>query len=93
MVTHTKTDLTLRSGIAKVLHIEIMVVNADKNPLYQQLFKTSSSNMKKYFDKEVKNYLYGIFGQTSKIILPADDHKELALHQKYLVLHLYVPLG
>ena len=27
------------------------------------------------------------------MMLPGDDHKELALHQKYLVLHLNIPIG
>ena len=51
------------------------LVNVDKNLFYQQLFKLSPSSTKKYFDKEVKSYLYSLHGQNSKIILPADDHK------------------
>ena len=51
------------------------------------------ASTKKYFDKEVKSYIYSLEGQVSKMCLPASDQKELSLHQKYLVLHVYIPLG
>ncbi len=48
---------------------------------------------KSYFDKEVKSYILEMEGQTNKMILPASDQRQLALHQKYLVLHIYIPIG
>lgn len=32
-------------------------------------------------------------GQNAKIVLPAVDQKELSLHQKFLVLHIFLPVG
>jgi hypothetical protein len=28
-----------------------------------------------------------------KMILPADESKSLALHQQFLVLHIFIPIG
>jgi hypothetical protein len=47
----------------------------------------------RYFDKDVKSYLYLLQGQNAKMSLPAEDSKLLSLHQRFLVLHVFVPLG
>lgn len=33
------------------------------------------ASIKKYFDKDVKSYIYSLEGQVSKMCLPANDHK------------------
>ena len=66
-------------------------MNAEKNPFYRQLFRVSPSSLNKHFDKNIKSYIYTLPSQTSKIGLPADEHKELSLVPKFLVLQIFVP--
>ena len=82
----------LKFGIAKVIQYSY-IVNQDKSELYKNLFKIYPSSNNKYFDKQVKSYIYTLNGQSSKICFPASDQRELALHQKYLVLHVNIPIG
>ena len=68
-------------------------VDPSKNPFYKQLSKTIPSQNLRAFDKEVKSFLYNLQGQNSRIVLPAEDNKALSLHQRYLVLQIFIPFG
>jgi hypothetical protein len=86
-----KTVITLKYGTANV-RIAYLASN-DKNDAYKQLCRVIPASNKKYYDKQYKSYLLPIEQQNSKICLPANDQKELSLHQRYLVLHIFIPVG
>lgn len=87
-----KMGIISKSGIAKV-RLQLYLASHDKNEAYKHLVRVSPPSNKQFFDKDVKSYIYALEGQNTKIILPASDQKELSLHQKYLVLHLFLPIG
>jgi hypothetical protein len=51
------------------------------------------STTKKHYDKQIKSYVLNLESQNCRITLPGSEHKELGLHQKYLVLQMLVPTG
>lgn len=67
-------------------------VDPSKNNFYKQLAKPLPHSTRA-FDKEVKSYLQTIHGQAAKLMIPADDTKSLSLHQRYLVLQVFIPVG
>jgi hypothetical protein len=67
-------------------------VDPSKNNFYQQL-ATTNSTQPRSFDKEAKSYLHNLQSSNSRINLPASDNKTLSLHQQYLVLHIFIPIG
>jgi hypothetical protein len=87
-----KMDRISKFGIPKVSSSPNLV-NSEKNNFYKQLFKIIPSSIKKYFDKEAKSYLYAFQGQNSKIVFPSEDQKGLSIHQRYIVMQIFIPVG
>jgi hypothetical protein len=67
------------------------IVSSEKT-ITKQLFKLQPSSLKKYYDKTTKTYLYHL-KDNQKISLPGNEHSELGLHSKYLVMHVFVDVG
>ena len=68
-----KMDTYSKYGIAKVPAPNS--VNPDKNQTYKNLFRMIPASIKKYFDKDVKSYIYSLEGQVAKMCMPASDTK------------------
>ncbi len=41
----------------------------------------------------MKSYIYSLQSQNARATLPSDESRLLALHQRFLVLHIFVPVG
>ncbi|KAM3138028.1 hypothetical protein pb186bvf_009923 [Paramecium bursaria] len=63
--------------------------NKEKEKFYLQLYKVSSANMIKNFDKIMKNYVLDLEGHNNKMQLPKEG--ELALVQQFLCFQIYIP--
>jgi hypothetical protein len=66
-----KITIILKYGIVKV-RVAYSVSN-DKNE-NMDLYKVIPASNKKYYDKQIKNYVLSLEQQNSKITLPASDH-------------------
>lgn len=67
--------------------------NMEKVEPGKRVAKIFPPSNKKYFDKELKSYIYSLEQQNAKLCLPGADNLELGLNQKYLVLHIHILLG